>query len=136
MSAESLLADAAALLANGSSWGQGANARNAAGKAVPILSSEAVTWDVFGALQKAHYNSGLETFRDFHAAYAEMKRAIPPGFRNRDIESYNDFAQSFEEITVLFGAALPGGATIYISAIATEGGELLTDEDETFFFQV
>lgn len=102
MSAETLLIDAKAILANGAAWTRGANARNADGKPVPILSADAVTWDVFGALQKALYAGGSPVLRDFHAAYAIMRSRIPNTFKSRDIETWNDSVLTFTDVGVLF----------------------------------
>ena len=102
MSAETLLTDAEAILANGAAWTQGANARNADGKSVPILSADAVEWDVFGALQKALYADGTPVLRDFREAYAIMRSRIPDTFKSRDIETWNDSVSTFAEVSVLF----------------------------------
>ena len=102
MSAQTLIAAASAILAGGAAWTQGANARNADGKPVPILSADAVTWDVFGALQKALYAGGTPVLRDFHAAYAIMRSRIPNTFKSRDIEKWNDSVLTFADIGVLF----------------------------------
>lgn len=102
MSAETLLTDAFAILANGAAWTKGANARDANGKPVPILSAAAVKWDVFGALHKALYAGGNPIMRDFHAAYGIMRSRIPNTFKSRDIETWNDASATFAEVSVLF----------------------------------
>lgn len=102
MSAETLLTDAFAILANGAAWTKGANARDVDGKPVPILSAAAVKWDAFGALHKALYAGGTPIFRDFHGAYGIMKSRIPNTFKSRDIETWNDYVSTFAEVSVLF----------------------------------
>lgn len=102
MSAETLLSDAFAILANGAAWTKGANARDANGKPVPILSATAVKWDAFGALHKALYAGGNPILRDFHAAYGHMRSRIPNTFKSRDIEAWNDACPAFSDVGVLF----------------------------------
>ena len=102
MSAQTLIAAASAILAGGSAWTQHANAKNAAGKFVPTMSADAVAWDVFGALQKAHYDSGNPSFADYNDAYRLMKSRIPATARSRDMEAFNDEVSTFAEVAVLF----------------------------------
>lgn len=102
MSAQTLIAAANAILAGGSAWAQRANAKNAAGKFVPILSADAVAWDVFGALRKAHHDSGNQTYADYNAAYTLMMSRIPVTARSRDMEAFNDEVSTFAELAVLF----------------------------------
>ena len=131
MSVETLLTDAFAILADGSAWTQGANARDVDGKPVPILSPNAEKWDAFGALQRALYANGSPVMRDFHGAYGAMRDRIPTYFKGRDIEKWNDSATSFAELSIIF----PSASGVFF-ALATQSDEILVDEGETFFFAI
>lgn len=97
-----LLSDAAAIVSSSSSWCTGANARSASGEWVPIMNTNATSWDILGALEKA-YRQGSFGLSDLHSAYEHVRSKIPAGFHsgNQDIELYND-ALSFGDIAAIF----------------------------------
>lgn len=77
-------------LAGGSNWIKGANARDINDLPCPPLSGEAVKWDIYGALLVATKDEPNYTLRN--DTYFALRDAIPEDYKNRDIESYNDFA--------------------------------------------
>lgn len=100
MSVSSLLSAAAALIATETAWSKGANARDADGNYCPILSPNAESWDLFGALVKARADEN-ETLDIFHSAYSVIRKNIPSDRKNQDIESYND-EMDFGDVAAMF----------------------------------
>ena len=70
------------------------------------MSPRAVKWDIFGALKKAHYESGNESWEEFHIAYNSAKNNIPDDFHNRDIEDWNDYGDFASAISIYSGKGI------------------------------
>lgn len=107
MDAKALLARAIAILDGGAKWVKYRNAVDVKGNPVPIMSPRAVAWDIFGALKKAHYESGNESWEEFHIAYNSAKKNIPEDFHNRDIEDWNDYGDFASAISIYSGKGIP-----------------------------
>lgn len=123
MNAEELLNKAIEILAGGSNWVKYDNAVDVDGKFCPIHSKKAVKWDIYGALRRAHYESGNRSWKPFHEAYETAKKNIPQSFRNRDIEDWNDFGDFKSAISILTGGAIPPDIPDeIIQVIGTEDG--------------
>lgn len=90
MSAATLKAAALVLLATGSGWTKGANARLANGLPCSPGHPDAVTFDIQGALLRAQYNSSEPNYGSLNSVYNTLRGKIPGGSKNSDIESYND----------------------------------------------
>jgi len=90
MSAATLKAAALALLNSGATWTQGALARRANGTPCSPMSASAARYDVMGALIRAQSVSAEPNLVSFHAAYDQLRAKIPSGYKNEDIESFND----------------------------------------------
>lgn len=93
--------DIFALFEGGNSWTKGTSARDADGLPCPILSSRAVSWDLIGALIKANHTEGNTDFTALNAAYADLCTMIPPSFKSKDVEAYNDVAE-WDDIDAFF----------------------------------
>lgn len=106
MDAKALLARAIAILDGGAKWVKYRNAVDVKGNPVPIMSPRAVAWDIFGALKKAHYESGNESWEEYHIAYNSAKNNIPEDFRNRDIEDWNDYGDFASAISIYSGKGI------------------------------
>lgn len=106
MDAKALLARAIAILDGGAKWVKYRNAVDVKGNPVPIMSPRAVAWDIFGALKKAHYESGNESWEEFHIAYNSAKNNIPDDFHNRDIEDWNDYGDFASAISIYSGKGI------------------------------
>ena len=106
MDAKALLARAIAILSGGAKWVKYRNAVDEKGRPVPIMSPRAVKWDIFGALKKAHYESGNESWEEFHIAYNSAKNNIPDDFHNRDIEDWNDYGDFASAISIYSGKGI------------------------------
>lgn len=106
MDAKALLARAIAILDGGAKWVKYRNAVDVKGNPVPIMSPRAVAWDIFGALKKAHYESGNESWEEYHIAYNSAKNNIPEDFRNRDIEDWNDYSDFASAISIYSGKGI------------------------------
>lgn len=106
MDAKALLARAIAILDGGAKWVKYRNAVDVKGNPVPIMSSRAVAWDIFGALKKAHYESGNDSWEEYHIAYNSAKNNIPEDFRNRDIEDWNDYGDFASAISIYSGKGI------------------------------
>lgn len=106
MDAKALLARAIAILDGGAKWVKYRNAVDAKGNPVPIMSPRAVAWDIFGALKKAHYESGNDSWEEYHIAYNSAKNNIPEDFRNRDIEDWNDYGDFASAISIYSGKGI------------------------------
>lgn len=102
MTTAALLSSAASLISTSAAWCTKANARNAAGVWTPIDHSDAVAWDIFGALKKAQL-AGSYSVSDFEGALAHVRAKIPAGFHhdNQDIEFYND-SLTFSQVAAIF----------------------------------
>lgn len=90
MSSQDLIDAAIATLATASDWCQGACARKADGVACPIGHPDAVAWDIYGALVKAHWDSSDQDFTFLTEAYETLSGRIPSDYKSRDIEAWND----------------------------------------------
>lgn len=102
MSVATLKAAALAIFTGAASWCQGANARDAGGKPCPILSPDAVAWDLYGACYKAARAGGNTNYTDLHGLLSEVTGDITPGFRSRDLESWNDHGDTnYSSITTI-----------------------------------
>lgn len=101
--ANELLASAAAIVASAATWVKYDNATNGSGRFVPIGNQNAEKFDVYGALLKAHWESGNTSWVEFHEAYDVARSRIPADFRNRDIEDWNDWGTFENAIHVLTG---------------------------------
>nr|DAV92122.1 MAG TPA: hypothetical protein [Caudoviricetes sp.] len=106
MDAKALLARAIAILSGGVNWVKYRNAVDDKGRPVPIMSPRAVKWDIFGALKKAHYESGNESWEEFHIAYNSAKNNIPDDFHNRDIEDWSDYGDFASAISIYSGKGI------------------------------
>lgn len=106
MDAKALLARAIAILDGGAKWVKYRNAVDVKGNPVPIMSLRAVAWDIFGALKKAHYESGNESWEEYHIAYNSAKNNIPDDFHNRDIEDWNDYGDFASAISIYSGKGI------------------------------
>lgn len=106
MDAKALLARAIAILDGGAKWVKYRNAVDAKGNPVPIMSPRAVAWDIFGALKKAHYESGNVSWEEYHIAYNSAKNNIPDDFHNRDIEDWNDYGDFASAISIYSGKGI------------------------------
>lgn len=106
MDAKALLARAIAILDGGAKWVKYRNAVDVKGNPVPIMSPRAVAWDIFGALKKAHYESGNDSWEEYHIAYKSAKDNIPDDFRNRDIEDWNDYGDFASAISIYSGKGI------------------------------
>lgn len=106
MDAKALLARAIAILDGGAKWVKYRNAVDAKGNPVPIMSPRAVAWDIFGALKKAHYESGNDSWEEYHIAYNSAKNNIPEDFHNRDIEDWNDYGDFASAISIYSGKGI------------------------------
>lgn len=106
MDAKALLARAIAILDGGAKWVKYRNAVDAKGNPVPIMSPRAVAWDIFGALKKAHYESGNVSWEEYHIAYNSAKNNIPEDFHNRDIEDWNDYGDFASAISIYSGKGI------------------------------
>lgn len=84
------LAKIKTILAGGANWCKRANAVDSNGKPVSIHHHSAVKWDIYGALKKATFSD--DTFAEFYVTYNYIKNKIPPSYKSRDIEAYNDDA--------------------------------------------
>lgn len=106
MDAKALLARAIAILDGGAKWVKYRNAVDVKGNPVPIMSPRAVAWDIFGALKKAHYESGNDSWEEYHIAYNSAKNNIPEDFRNMDIEDWNDYGDFASAISIYSGKGI------------------------------
>ena len=106
MDAKALLARAIAILDGGAKWVKYRNAVDVKGNPVPIMSPRAVAWDIFGALKKAHYESGNDSWEEYHIAYNSAKNNIPEDFRNRDIGDWNDYGDFASAISIYSGKGI------------------------------
>jgi len=88
MSVATLKAAALAIFTGSSVWCQGANARAANGDPCPILSPDAVAWDLYGAIYKAARAGGNTNYTDLHGLMADLSDGLV--FKSRDLEAWND----------------------------------------------
>lgn len=100
MSATDLITQVKTTLASEANWCKGANARDAAGVYCGAGSPNAVAFDIYGALQKAVFDAGAANYKDMNEAYHMLRSAIPAGYKNQDIESWNDDA-TFADVQAL-----------------------------------
>lgn len=132
MNAKELLARALDILDKGSAWVKFDNAVDDNDKFSPIHNKQSVKWDIYGALRKAHEESGNLNWREWQIAYEVAKKAIPPSFRNRDIEDWNDIGDFKTAISVYLEAGnLPDpDPDIEILVLGDELGQMFTTEDQ------
>lgn len=101
MSDVTLKAATLAILDGGAAWTQGALARKIDGLPCSPFHTGAVVWDVQGALIKAQLESAEPNYASYQLVYDQLRSNIPPGYKNEDIESYNDDV-TWAEVAALF----------------------------------
>ena len=74
------------ILDGGNAWTRGANARGSDDVARPCLNSNAVKWDIFGALIVASFEE--PNYKARNEVLDALRLAITT--KNKDIEYYND----------------------------------------------
>lgn len=90
MSAQDLIDAAIALLAADTDWCQGATARKSDGLPCAPGHPDAVSWDIVGALRYSWQNGPETSFLFYNEAYDTLRGRIPSGYKNQDLESWND----------------------------------------------
>lgn len=88
MSVATLKAAALAIFTGPASWCKGANARDSNGLPCPILSPDAVAWDLYGAIYKAARAGGNTNYTFLHELLSDLADGIT--FKSRDLEAWND----------------------------------------------
>lgn len=101
MSEVTLRAATLAILDGGAAWTQGALARKVDNLPCSPFHVDAVKWDVQGALIKAQLESAEPNYVSYQLVYDHLRSYIPPGYKNEDIESYNDDS-TWAEVAALF----------------------------------
>ena len=101
MSAQDLINSAISILASEDDWCKGSCARKADGKACPIGHPDAVSWDIYGALVKAHWASAESNFAFLNEANLLLTSRIPSDYKSRDIEAWNDDSSFADVINLL-----------------------------------
>lgn len=134
MDAEQLLARAVTILGGGTNWTKFANARDINDLWCPVMSTRAVKWDIFGALFKAHAETGEKNWREYQKAYDIARSRIPLSWRrlrkgNEDLEHWNDYGDYASAVSVLGG----DGGSVTPQPQPTKIENVLGERDGTLF---
>jgi hypothetical protein len=76
------------LLQGGNAWTKHANARDSFEMPVPILSDDAIKWDLFGAIVRVLGPD--RPFALYQSVYDYIRTQIPQDYKSRDMEAWND----------------------------------------------
>lgn len=95
-----VLSAAAVLINQESKWCKRAAARKADGLPCSPLSPLATRWDLHGSIIKATNNLNAGN-GPLHQAYLHLRGKIPPEYKNKDIDAFND-SLTYAQIAALF----------------------------------